>query len=92
MLERHPLGSQAFIPMERHAWLAVVADRPEPDACRAFLARGDQGLQIARGIWHHPLLVLQPMHDFLVADRSGSGNNLEEHHFDSAIKISLAPV
>lgn len=92
MLERHPLGSQAFVPMERHAWLAVVAERPAPEACRAFLCRGDQGLQVARGVWHHPLLVLQPTHDFLVVDRDGPGENLEEHWFDEAERILLDPV
>ena len=81
LLERHPLATQAFVPMERHPWLAVVAERPAPEACRAFLARGDQGLQLAAGVWHHPLLALAPVHDFLVADRAGPGENLEEHRF-----------
>jgi len=92
MLERHPLGSQAFVPMERHPWLVVVAERPVPQACRAFLARGDQGIQIARGVWHHPLLALQPVHDFLVVDRKGPGHNLEEHHFAPGEEVLLAPV
>ena len=92
MLECHPLGSQAFVPMERHAWLVVVAERPEPSACRCFLARGDQGVQIARGVWHHPLLVLQPTQDFLVVDRRGEGNNLEEVFFSEDATPTLAPV
>ena len=92
MLERHPLGSQAFVPMERHAWLAVVADRPEPEACRAFLVRGDQGLQVARGVWHHPLLALAPVQDFLVVDRAGPGENLEEHYFPEGAAPVLAPI
>lgn len=92
MLERHPLGSQAFVPMERHPWLVVVAERPAPEACRAFLARGDQGIQIARGVWHHPLLALQPAHDFLVVDRKGPGENLEEHHFAPGTEVLLAPI
>ena len=92
MLERHPLGSQAFVPMTRHPWLAVVAERPEPAACRAFLVRGDQGLQYAANTWHHPLLALQPVHDFLVIDRAGPGENLEEHHFDSVAEIVIDPI
>ncbi len=92
MLERHPLATQAFIPMERQPWLAVVAERPAPEACRAFLARGDQGLQIAAGVWHHPLLALAPLHDFLVADRAGPGDNLEEHHFAPGTEPVLEPV
>lgn len=92
MLERHPLGTQAFIPMERHPWLAVVAERPEPRACRAFLARGDQGLQIATGVWHHPLLALAPVQDFLVVDRAGPGDNLEEHHFVAGSEMIIDPI
>lgn len=89
MLERHPLGGQAFIPMERHTWLAVVAEEPEPRACRAFLVRGDQGLQIARGVWHHPLLALAPVHDFLVVDRAGPGDNLDERHFRAGSEMTV---
>ena len=91
MLERHPLGSQAFVPMERHAWLIVVAERPEPAACRAFLARGDQGVQIAAGVWHHPLLVMAASQDFLVVDRLGDGDNLEERFFaaEAAPRLEL---
>jgi ureidoglycolate lyase len=92
MLERHPRGSQAFVPMERHPWLVVVSDRPEAAACRCFLARGDQGVQIARGVWHHPLLVLQPMQDFLVVDRKGPGENLEEVFFAEDDVAVIAPV
>jgi ureidoglycolate lyase len=92
MLERHPLGSQAFVPMQPHTWLVVVAERPEPEACRAFLARGDQGIQIARGVWHHPLLVLRPVQDFLVVDRKGPGENLEEVHFPPGSEITLDKV
>ncbi len=92
LLERHPLGSQAFVPMERHAWLIVVAERPEADACRAFLARGDQGVQIASGVWHHPLLVLRASHDFLVVERRGAGMNLEEVHLDPARAPLLMPL
>jgi ureidoglycolate lyase len=92
MLERHPLASQAFVPMERHPWLVVVADAPRADACRCFLARGDQGIQIGRGVWHHPLLVLQPLQDFLVVDRAGAGNNLEEVWFPDGESVTLAAV
>lgn len=92
MLERHPLGSQAFVPMERHPWLVVVAQSAAPTACRAFLARGDQGIQIARGVWHHPLLALQPAHDFMVVDRKGPGNNLEEQHFKADETVLLAAI
>ena len=80
MLERHPLGSQAFFPLSLDDWLVVVAEgeRPGADELRLFRARGDQGVQYARGVWHHPLLVLTGQQDFLVVDRLGPGNNLEE--------------
>jgi len=88
MMERHPLGSQAFMPLNGQDWLVVVAENPTPDSCRAFLCRGDQGVQYGAGVWHHPLLVLGAAQDFLVVDRSGAGNNLEEVFFDRAIKVN----
>ena len=92
MLERHPLASQSFVPMERHTWVVVVASAPRAEACEAFLARGDQGVRIGHGVWHHPLLVLQPTHDFLVVDRVGPGDNLEEVSFAAGRHAVLAPV
>ena len=79
-LERHPLGSQAFIPLSPEPWLVVVAagEAPSAETCRAFLARGDQGVQLATGTWHHPLLILAETQDFLVVDRKGPGDNCEE--------------
>ncbi|HEU0222210.1 MAG TPA: ureidoglycolate lyase [Paracoccaceae bacterium] len=84
MLERHPFGSQAFMPLGGRDWLVVVAAAPEPAALRAFRARGDQGVQYRAGAWHHPLLVLGGPQDFLVVDREGPGENLEE--------VAFAPV
>ena len=81
MLERHPLGSQAFMPLGKQPYLVVVApagEAPEPDALRAFLARPGQGVNYAPGVWHHPLLALNETCDFLVIDRSGPGNNCDE--------------
>ncbi|MGI9374314.1 MAG: ureidoglycolate lyase [Hyphomicrobiales bacterium] len=78
MLERHPLGSQAFMPLSNESWLVVVAHKPEVHALKCFRACGNQGVQYAPNIWHHPLLVLVPEQDFLIVDRDGPGNNLEE--------------
>ena len=87
MLECHPKGSQAFVPLNGRDWLAVVAQTPEPDACRAFLCKGHQGLQYATGVWHHPLLVLEQAQSFLVVDRDGPGENLQEVFFDQPLEI-----
>ena len=84
MMERHPLGSQAFLPAQRHDWIVVVAsgNKPTAETCRAFIATGEQGVQYNKGIWHHPLLILQNTQDFWVIDRAGSGDNLDEVYFD----------
>ena len=77
MLERHPLGSQAFIPIDPHGWWVVVASTPDAAAVRVFRARGTEGVNYRAGTWHHPLLVDRPQR-FLVIDRGGEGDNLEE--------------
>lgn len=89
MVECHPLGSQAFMPLGEQNWLAVVAKTPEPAACRAFLCKGNQGLQYNTGVWHHPLLVLGAAQNFLVVDRFGEGENLREIFFDQTLEIML---
>lgn len=77
MLERHPLGSQAFVPLGGVRWLVVVATSPQ-DTPRAFLADRGQGVQYRRGCWHHPLIALDAGGDFLIVDRVGAGENCEE--------------
>lgn len=76
LLERHPLGSQAFIPLRPMRYLVVVASDP---GCRprAFLATAGQGVNFHRGTWHHPLLALEPSSDFLIIERVGPGTNCE---------------
>lgn len=84
MLERHPLGSQTFIPLTGPDWLVVVSEgttTPMLETLRCFRARADQGVNYRRGAWHHPLLVLAPEQDFMVIDRGGPGKNLEEFRF-----------
>ena len=81
MLERHPLGSQAFYPVQSIDWLVVVgegAQTLDPATIRCFVARGDQGVNYAPDVWHHPVLALAPMQLFLVVDRGGAGHNLDE--------------
>jgi ureidoglycolate lyase len=90
MLERHPLGSQAFVPLGGQPWLAVVAETPDLASCRAFHCQGNQGLQYDVNVWHHPLLVLGEAQDFLIVDRAGDGNNLEEVFFDSPRELAFS--
>ena len=85
MMEKHPLGSQAFVPLEAAPFLVVVAPPGEtvaPEDLRAFLAEGGQGVNYARGVWHHPVIALGRETDFLVIDRGGPGDNLAEFFFE----------
>lgn len=80
MMERHPLASQAFIPMSDRPWLVIVAPPGEPPRAsdlRLFLCQGDQGVNYAPGVWHHPILALNEISDFLVLDREGPGDNCD---------------
>ncbi|MDC9720989.1 MAG: ureidoglycolate lyase [Gammaproteobacteria bacterium] len=84
MMERHPLGSQAFMPLSDTPFLVVVAKagaEPKLSDLRAFVTNGKQGVNYGIGVWHHPLLILAPKQDFLVVDRAGEGNNLNEVMF-----------
>jgi ureidoglycolate lyase len=90
MLERHPLGSQAFYPLQNRPFLVVVGEDEggRPGKPVAFLAQGNQGVNYHRNVWHHPLISLQQTSDFLVVDRGGEGNNLEEYFWrDSVFRI-----
>jgi ureidoglycolate lyase len=89
MLERHRLGSQAFVPLSGQAYLVVVAPAgPVPDlfSLRCFLCANGQGVNYARGTWHHPLLAIGAESDFLVIDRAGSPGEVdcEEHGLKEA--------
>ena len=86
LLERHPLGSQAFMPMGPDPWLSVVApdEGGRPGAPRAFLVPAHTGVNLRAGTWHGVLTPLERPADFLVVDREGAGVNLEE--------VTIAPV
>ena len=96
MMERHPLGSQAFLPTNEKPYLVLVClgdDAPDPDTLKLFIADGSgpsvQGVSYKANCWHHPLLALDEQTDFWVVDRMGGGNNLEEMDFDSSISIQI---
>lgn len=89
MVERHPEGSQAFIPMSEHGFLVIVApdDAGKPGQPLAFETAPGQAINFHRGTWHG---VLTPLHApglFAVVDRIGAGANLEEHWFETAFQV-----
>jgi ureidoglycolate lyase len=83
LVERHPEGSQAFIPMSHHPFLVIVADdhNNTPINPQAFITTEGQGINLHRGVWHGVLCPLYNPGLFAVIDRIGEGNNLEEHNF-----------
>lgn len=91
MVERHPLGSQAFMPLSPAPFLVVVCrdEAQGPGKPHAFLTRPGQGVSYPRNAWHGVLTPLHAPQDFLVIDRGGDGINLEEHFFDAPYEIRL---
>jgi ureidoglycolate lyase len=83
LVERHPLGSQAFLPMTQAPFLVIVApdENGTPGTPRAFLTNGAQGINLHRGTWHGVLTPLQAPGLFAVLDRIGEGANLEEYRY-----------
>ena len=78
MMEKHPLGSQAFIPMKETTFIAFVApngDKPDLNKIEAFIIPPGIGINYNPGTWHFPLISTEDM-NFLVVDRKGSGDNL----------------
>jgi ureidoglycolate lyase len=79
LMERHPLGTQLFYPLQDKPWLVVVCLDPRDMASySAFVATGRQGVNYRRNVWHFPLLVFERESRFIVVDRVGPGVNLEE--------------
>lgn len=91
LVERHPLGSQAFMPFSPRPFLVVVCpDTPAgPGVPHAFLTAPGQGVNYARNTWHAVLTPIGESQDFLVVDRGGEGNNLEEFTFPEPWVIHL---
>ena len=81
VMERHPLGSQVFIPVGTARVLVLVAlgeRHPDVSSFRLFITDGKQGVNYARNTLHHYQMVLDEPADFLVVDRGGPGDNLDE--------------
>ncbi len=91
LVERHPDGSQAFIPMSRDSWLVTVADDDggKPVNIKAFIVRAGQAINFHRGTWHGVLTPLSAPGLFAVVDRIGDTVNLEEFRLDPPIAVSV---
>jgi len=85
LVERHPLGTQAFLPMTEEPFLVVVApdEGGRPGRPRAFITRPGQGVNYLRNVWHGVLTPLGRPAPFVIVDRIGPGVNLEEHVYDA---------
>ncbi|RXJ72403.1 ureidoglycolate lyase [Veronia nyctiphanis] len=94
LMERHPKGSQAFMPLQKTPFLVVVApagEEPSISNICAFRTNGKQGINYRQGVWHHPALVLNDNEQFLVVDRSGEGENCDEFEFQNKEPMILSP-
>ena len=97
-LERHPLASQAFMPLQPEPFLIIVAEEglvaeegraPLAERLRVYLSSGRQGVNYRRNVWHHPLIALTPGARFLVVDRAGPGQNCEEYVLEAGVVVEL---
>jgi ureidoglycolate lyase len=89
-VERHPLGSQAFIPLARFKFIVVVAaaaESVEAADLEAFVTNGSQGINYRRGTWHMPLIALAEGDEFLIIDRSGTGHNCDQHVLSETVVL-----
>ena len=91
MVERHPLGSQAFVPLAPCKLIVVVAPPEasvEASDLRAFVSNGRQGINYRPGTWHMPLIAFEAGQEFLIIDRAGDAPNCEEHSLDEPVMLA----
>ena len=91
VVERHPHGSQAFVPLGSFRFVVVVAppaETVEADDLRAFVTNGRQGINYRRGTWHMPLIALEAGQEFLVIDRAGDSPNCDEHSLGETVVLA----
>ena len=92
IIERHPLSSQAFFPLDNKPYFVLVAPAAEEvdiNSLSVFIANGRQGVNYHRGIWHHPLMAIDEVTDFIVIDRGGEGENCDEFYFPEDITVHV---
>lgn len=87
LIERHPDGAQAFLPMSEHPFLVIVSAGPNATP-RAFLTNGAQGINLHRGTWHGVLTPLYAPGLFAVVDRIGPTPNIEEYRYPQPWVVS----
>lgn len=86
-VEHHPLGSQAFLPLDQTPFIVVVAkagEAPSSDDLQAFITNGKQGINYHAGTWHHVLLTPYAEMDFICVDRFGEGDNCIDHFYEES--------
>jgi ureidoglycolate lyase len=90
MMERHPFGSQSFSPLSDKPFLVAVSEDIDgkPGKPTVFLAKAGQGINYGLNVWHHPLMAVDGITDFLVADREGPGKNLVEFDLDTTYLVA----
>jgi ureidoglycolate lyase len=92
MVERHPLGSQLFVPLGEHPYLVAVSGGAPPFEAAdlsVFLIADGRGVNYRKGLWHLPLCPLYEPARFLVIDRRGTGENCDEFHFPPEARIAV---
>ena len=90
VIERHPHGSQSFVPLTPCRMMVVVAPAGEPAAAadlRAFVSNGRQGINYHRGTWHMPLVAFDAGQEFLIIDRVGDSPNCDLHYLDEPVTL-----
>ena len=92
LMERHPLGSQAFYPLHERPFPLVVAlpgTFPGAEGIRVFLTNGRQGVNLHPGVWHHYQITLGQDSDYIVFDRGGTGENYQEHRLTEEVLLDI---
>ncbi len=92
LMERHPKGSQAFMPLAPFSFVVVVAPAAETveiSELRAFVTNGRQGINYHKGVWHMPMIAMEAGQDFLIIDRIGDDSNCEELVLPEPVTLEL---